>query len=335
MFFYATAGPVITLLLLWGKVSHNLYRRFWIKLIYLYNIQTVKHFNNKVPKDTFFQKKETLNAGGKLIDLATPKVMGIINITPDSFYAESRKTNANAIIEQAGKMLADGATFLDVGAYSSRPGAAHISVEEETDRLLPAIKAIATAFPDAIISADTFRASVAEAAIKAGAHIINDISGGGLDGDMFATVARLQVPYVLMHMRGNPQNMQQKTDYEDVFGEVYDYFVKKMYQLKQLGVHDIILDPGFGFAKKSTDSYILINKMQGFEALQLPLLAGISRKKMIYGLLGTTADEALNGTTALNTIALMKGAGILRVHDVKEAVEAVKIFDELSRPEAL
>jgi dihydropteroate synthase len=288
-------------------------------------------------KDTFFQKKATLNTGGKLIDLTTPKVMGIINITPDSFYVESRKTGIDVILKQAEKMLADGATFLDIGAYSSRPGAVDISIQEETDRLLPAVEAIAATFPDAALSADTFRSGVAEAAIKAGAHIINDISGGELDTDMFATAARLQVPYVLMHMRGTPQNMTQLTDYEDVFAEVFDYFVKKIYQLKQLGVHDIILDPGFGFAKKASDSYELISRMQGFDVLQLPILTGISRKRMIYGLLGTTAKEALNGTTVLNTIALMKGASILRVHDVKEAVEAVKIWEACGerRPEAL
>lgn len=278
-------------------------------------------------KDTFFRKKATLNAGGKLIDLGTPKVMGIINITPDSFYAGSRTAGIDAVLKQTEKMLADGATFLDVGAYSSRPGAVHISTQEETDRLLPAVEAIAASFPDAVISADTFRSGVAEAAIKAGAHIINDISGGELDTAMFALVARLQVPYVLMHMRGTPQNMAQLTDYEDVFAEVFDYFVKKIYQLKQLGVHDIILDPGFGFAKKASDSYELITRMQGFDVLQLPVLAGVSRKRMIYGLLGCTAQEALNGTTALNTITLMKGANILRVHDVKEAVEAVKIWE--------
>jgi dihydropteroate synthase len=281
-------------------------------------------------KDTFFQKKATVNAGGKLIDLSSPKVMGIINITPDSFYAESRKTGIADVLQQAEKMLADGATFLDIGAYSSRPGADDISVQEETDRLLPVVEAIVSAFPEAIISIDTFRAKVAEAAIHSGAHMINDISGGELDEDMFATVARLQVPYILMHMKGNPQTMQQLANYEDVFAEVYDYFVKKTYRLKQLGVHDIILDPGFGFAKKPEHSYALMNRMQEFNTLQLPILAGISRKKMIYGLLNTTADEALNGTTALNTIALMKGAGILRVHDVKEAVEAVKIYNAVT-----
>ncbi|MFD0766094.1 dihydropteroate synthase [Mucilaginibacter lutimaris] len=277
-------------------------------------------------KDTFFQKKETINAGGKLLDLSAPKVMGIINITPDSFYAESRRTDVGQVRLQAEKMLIEGAAFLDIGAYSSRPGAKDISAQEETDRLLPAVEAIVSNYPEAIISIDTFRAAVAETAIKAGAHIINDVSGGSLDENMFVTVARLQVPYILMHMKGTPQTMQQLASYNDVFAEVYDYFVQKIYQLKQLGVHDIILDPGFGFAKKAEHSYALMNRMHEFSCLQLPVLAGISRKRMVYGLLDTTAEQALIGTTALNTVALTKGANILRVHDVKEAAEAVKIF---------
>jgi len=281
----------------------------------------------KMTKDTFFRKKASLNAGGKLIDLSSPKVMGIINLTPDSFYAGSRKQGIDEALQQAGKMLDEGATFLDLGAYSSRPGADDISVQEESDRLLPVVEAIASGFPDAVLSADTFRSQIAEAAINAGAHIINDISGGQLDKDMFATVARLQVPYILMHMKGNPQNMQQHAHYEDVFAEVYDYFAERYYQLKQLGVHDVIIDPGFGFAKKPEHSYALMNRLQDFNMLQLPVLAGISRKKMIYGPLGITAGEALNGTTVLNTIALTKGANILRVHDVKEAIEAIKIWE--------
>ncbi len=278
-------------------------------------------------KDTFFQKKATLNAGGKLIDLSRPTVMGIINLTPDSFYAGSRQPIVADAVVQAEKMLHEGATFLDLGAYSSRPGADDISIAEETDRLLPAVEAIAKQFPDTVISVDTFRASVAEAAVKAGAHIINDISGGKLDADMFATVGRLQVPYILMHMKGNPQNMNSLANYEDVFGEVYDYFVDRYYQLKQLGVKDVMIDPGFGFAKKPEHGYTLMNRLQEFNQLQLPILVGVSRKKMIYGLLGGTAADALNGTTALNTIALTKGANILRVHDVKEAVEAIKIWE--------
>jgi dihydropteroate synthase len=276
---------------------------------------------------SFFKKKVTINAGGQLIDLSCPKVMGIINITPDSFYAGSRKQNVDATLQQAGQMLNEGATFLDLGAYSSRPGAEDISIDEELDRLLPVLEAMVSRFPGAILSIDTFRAQVAGAAINAGAHMINDISGGQLDEDMFGTVARLRVPYILMHMKGNPKTMQQAAHYEDVFAEVYDYFVDKYHQLKQLGVHDVIIDPGFGFAKKREHSYALMRRLQDFYPLQLPVLAGVSRKTMIYGLLGITADEALNGTTALNTIALTKGANILRVHDVKEAVEAVKIWE--------
>lgn len=281
-------------------------------------------------KDTFFNKKESLNAGGRLIDLSTPKVMGIINLTPDSFFEDSRKPAVADAVQQAEKMLADGATFLDLGAYSSRPGAADISVQEETDRLIPVVEAIASALPQAVLSVDTFRASVVEAAINAGAHIINDISGGQLDAGMFATVARLQVPYILMHMRGNPQNMATLTEYENVFGEVFDYFVNKYHELKQLGVNDVILDPGFGFAKKAEQSYALLNRMHEFATLELPVLAGVSRKRMIYGLLGNTAADALNGTTVLNTIALQKGASILRVHDVKEAVEVMKLWQAVN-----
>jgi len=277
-------------------------------------------------KDTFFRKNTTLNVRGKLIDLTEPKVMGIINITPDSFYAGSRKTTVDDALAQAGKMLAEGAAFLDIGAYSSRPGATDISVDEELNRLLPIVEAIIQTYPEAIISVDTFRATVAEAAIKAGAHIINDISGGALDEDMFATVARLQVPYILMHMRGTPQNMIHQTDYTDVFGEVFDYFARRYYQLRELGVHDVIIDPGFGFAKTQPQSYELMSRLQEFERLELPILVGVSRKRMVYNLTGSTAADALNGTTVFNTIALSKGANILRVHDVKETVEAVKIW---------
>ena len=279
-------------------------------------------------KDTLFKKKATINAGGKLIDLSVPRVMGIINITPDSFYAGSRKPLLNDALLQASKMLTEGADFLDIGSYSSRPGAEDISVQEEMDRLLPVIELIAANHPDAFISVDTFRAQVAEAAVKAGAHIINDISGGQLDENMFATVAKLKVPYVLMHMKGTPQNMNQQAQYENVFIEVLDYFAERYHQLKQLGVHDVILDPGFGFAKTHEHSYTLMSRLHEFNILQLPMLVGISRKRMVYSTIGSSAEEALNATTALNTIALTKGADILRVHDVKEAVEAVKIFQK-------
>ena len=224
-------------------------------------------------------------------------------------------------------MLNEGATFLDLGAYSSRPGAEDVSIQEELDRLIPVVEAILRAYPDAILSIDTFRAAVAEAAIKAGGHIINDISGGQLDKDMFATVNKLQVPYILMHMKGNPRTMVQEAVYDDVFAEVYDYFATRYYQLRELGVHDVILDPGFGFAKKRDQSYALMSRLEDLSTLQLPILAGVSRKSMIHRLLGITAEEALNATTALNTIALTKGANILRVHDVKEAVEAIRIWE--------
>jgi len=230
-----------------------------------------------VAKDTFFRKKATLNAGGKLIDVSSPKVMGIINLTPDSFYTGSRKQSVDEAIAQAEKMLEDGATFLDLGAYSSRPGADDITVQQEMDRLLPVVEAIAAAFPDAVLSIDTFRAQVAESGIQAGGHIINDISGGQLDADMFATVARLQVPYILMHMKGTPQNMNQMAQYDNVFDEVFDYFTDKYHQLKQLGVKDVIIDPGFGFAKKTVHSYALMHRLQDFNILQLPVLVGISR----------------------------------------------------------
>jgi dihydropteroate synthase len=279
-------------------------------------------------KDTFFQKKATLNAGGRLIDLSTPAAMGIINITPDSFFAGSRQQSVDEAVIMAEKMLAEGAMFLDLGAYSSRPHAADISVQEELDRLLPVVEALHIACPGAILSVDTFRASVAELAIDAGAHIINDISGGNLDEAMFQTIARLQVPYILMHMRGTPQTMNSETHYDDIFNEVYDYFVQKYHLLKQLGVNDVIIDPGFGFAKKNEQSYLLMSRLQEFNRLGLPVLVGVSRKRMVYHVTGGTADDALAGTIALNTIALTKGANILRVHDVKAAVEAIKIWEK-------
>ncbi len=264
------------------------------------------------------------------MDLSTPKVMGIINLTPDSFYAGSRKQALNDVLVQAGKMLADGADFLDLGAYSSRPGAEDVSVQEEADRLMPAVEAIKVTFPDALISVDTFRATIAKAAVSAGAHLINDISGGQLDENMFTTVAQLQVPYILMHMKGNPKTMNQLAVYDDVFSEVFDYFVSKYHLLKQLGVHDVIIDPGFGFAKNAPQGYTLLNRLQDLTMLELPVLAGLSRKRMIYGIFGGLAENALNGTTVLNTIAIMKGANILRVHDVREAVEVIKLAGQLS-----
>lgn len=289
-----------------------------------FNIQTLQP--NQVAKDTFFQKKHTINAGGKLIDLSVPKAMGIINITPDSFYAGSRKPTIEDALQQAKKMLEEGANFLDIGAYSSRPGAEDISIQEETDRLLPLVEAIISNHPEAVLSVDTFRSKVAEAAVKAGVHIINDISGGQLDEEMFATVARLQVPYILMHMKGTPQNMNQMAQYDNIYLEVLDYFTQKYHQLKKIGVHDVIIDPGFGFAKMQEHSYAMMERLQDLRVLELPVLVGVSRKRMVYKLLGNTAEDALNGTTALNAIALTKGANILRVHDVRQAVETIKIF---------
>ena len=256
--------------------------------------------------------------------------MGIINLTPDSFYAGSRQTSVEDALQQAEKMLNDGATFLDLGAYSTRPGADQISVGEEMVRLLPVIDAILKKFPKAILSIDTFRAKVAEAAINSGAHIINDVSGGQLDEEMFATVAKQNVPYILMHMKGNPKTMNSLAQYDDVFGEVFDYFVDRYHLAKQAGIRDVIIDPGFGFAKKPEHGYELMNRLQEFERLGLPMLAGVSRKKMIQNILGVDSAHALNGTTALNAIALAKGASILRVHDVKEAVEAVKIWEAVN-----
>ncbi len=267
-----------------------------------------------------------MNAGGRLIDLSSPKVMGIVNVTPDSFFDGGRHNTADAALRHAEKLLNEGADLLDIGAYSSRPGAANVSTEDEVNRLLPVIHAIATRFPHAILSIDTFRADVARASVKAGAHIINDISGGTLDKQMFTTVAELQVPYILMHMRGTPDTMQQLTDYTDLVQEVNLFFGARVAVLRQLGVKDIILDPGFGFAKTLRQNYNLLNRLEELHTHGLPILGAISRKSMIYKKLGITANEALNGTTALNTLLLTKGVQILRVHDVKAAKEVIALL---------
>ncbi len=277
-------------------------------------------------KDSLFQVKSTLNIRGNLLSLERPLVMGILNVTPDSFFEGSRVENEKSQLQKAERMLAQGASILDVGGYSSRPGAEHISEDEERKRVSQAIGAIAREFPDAPISVDSFRASVAEAAIDSGAAIINDISGGSLDDQMFETVARLKVPYILMHMRGTPQNMVKQTQYEHLIEELFAYFAEKVGQLQPLGVSDIVLDPGFGFAKTKEQSYEVLRNLGYFKSLKLPLLAGLSRKSMIYKELGTSPEEALNGTSVLNTMALMNGASILSVHDVKPAVEAVKLY---------
>jgi dihydropteroate synthase len=281
-------------------------------------------------KDTFFQIKTSLNVGGKILDLSAPKVMGILNITPDSFFEGSRTQSEKEILTQAEKMLIEGADILDLGAYSSRPGATDISVEEEKQRLIPAVKLIVKHFPEAVISVDTFRASIAKEAIESGAHIINDISGGNLDQEMFKTVGKLGVPYILMHMKGTPQTMKDLTDYVDLCSEIKLYFSEKIAQLKQAGVKDIVLDLGFGFAKNIPQNFELLKQLADFRTLGFPILAGLSRKSMIYKTLDIDANEALNGTTVLNTIALLGGASILRVHDVKEAREAILLINKIN-----
>ncbi len=276
--------------------------------------------------------KKTLNCRGRLVDLTTPAVMGILNVTPDSFFVGSRVSTEQAV-NTAEKMLADGATFLDIGGYSTRPGAAPVSPPEEADRVLPVIEAILNRFPDALLSVDTFRASVARQAVEAGAVLVNDVSGGTLDDTMFATVAALSVPYVLMHLRGNPQTMMAQAQYENVTTEVIDELARRLTQLEALHTHDVILDPGFGFAKTPAHNFQLLNELDIFQLFDQPLLVGISRKTTIWKTLGITPDESLNGTTVLNTVALMKGAAILRVHDVREAVEAVKLVEALKKSE--
>jgi dihydropteroate synthase len=270
-----------------------------------------------------------INIRGKLFSFEKPIVMGIVNITPDSFYEESRHQTVAGIVAKTEQMIEDGASIIDVGAYSSRPGAVHISENEEIQRLEKAVEAIRNRFPQCIISIDTFRSEVARIMVENfSADIINDISGGTLDNNMFATIGRLKVPYILMHMKGTPQNMQSNTNYErDIVDEINIYFSKKIRELTEHGVNDIILDPGFGFAKNADQNFTILNRLHEMQIHNLPILAGLSRKSMIYKTLNTTPANSLNGTTALNTIALERGANILRVHDVKEAVEIIKLVE--------
>jgi len=269
----------------------------------------------------------TLNCKGRLLVIDKPVVMGIINTTPDSFFAESRHSSTGPALETAESMLRDGATILDIGGQSTRPGSETASEEEELTRTIGVISAIHRQFPQAILSIDTYYARVAKEAVHAGASIVNDISAGALDKGMIGTVAALQVPYVLMHMQGNPQTMQQSPVYKDVTGEVLDFFICKIAELEKKGIKDIIVDPGFGFGKTHIHNFELLHHLQTFRILEKPLLAGLSRKGTIYRTLNTTADHALNGTTVVNTIALMNGAKILRVHDVKAAVEAITLVE--------
>ena len=282
----------------------------------------------------FPEKPRYINAGGRLLDLEIPKVMGIINITPDSFYKGSRYIKDEEILGTATKMLEDGADILDIGGYSSRPGAGNISMEEEWSRVLKAAKLINRELPDAIISIDTFRADIArEAVLECGAHIINDISGGEADSRMFSIVEKLNVPYILMHMKGDPRTMQNNPVYEDIVADILKWFGERIFKLKSAGLNDIIIDPGFGFGKTINHNFELLRRLGDFSIAGLPVLVGISRKSMIWKTLDISVDEALNGTTALNAIAIFNGADILRVHDVKEAVQTVRLIRKVKNAE--
>jgi len=272
------------------------------------------------------EPQTTLNCNGTILDLSTPVVMGILNVTPDSFYDGGRHQNQDAVLKQVHKLLEEGASIIDIGGMSSRPGATIISVEEELKRVLPILELILKHHPNTIISIDTVRSKVAKEAVAIGAALINDISAGQFDENLYATVAELDVPYVLMHMQGQPKTMQLKPDYEDVNLEVLDFFIQEIGRLRALGVKDIIIDPGFGFGKSTPHNFQLLKNLHTFKILDVPILAGLSRKSMIYKTLNTTPEEALNGTSVLHLVALQQGASILRAHDVKEAMETIKLF---------
>jgi dihydropteroate synthase len=271
----------------------------------------------------------TINCKGTLINLSTPKVMGIVNVTPDSFFDGGKLTNSNEILFQVEKMLVDGATFIDLGGYSSKPGAEFVSETEELNRVIPIVKLLVEKFPDILLSIDTFRSEVAKQAIENGAALINDISAGLLDENMLETVAKLQVPYIMMHMKGTPKTMQSLANYDDLLKEMNFYFSERIAKARHFGLNDIIIDPGFGFAKTLEQNYELLQNLELLQFHDLPILAGISRKSMIYKALETAPEAALNGTTFLHAFCLQKGANILRVHDVKEAVECVKLMRQL------
>jgi dihydropteroate synthase len=271
-----------------------------------------------------------MNCKGQLIDLSTPKVMGILNITPNSFFDGGKYKNETELLERVDKMLDEGATFIDVGAYSSKPNAEFVSEEEEISRIIPVVNLLQKQFPDILLSIDTFRAGVAKICIENGASIINDISAGKLDDKMLETIAKFQVPYIMMHMKGTPQSMQNFTQYDDIIKEMLFNFSERVAVARALEINDLIIDPGFGFAKTLEQNFEVMQKLELFQMLELPLLIGISRKSMIYKTLDINAESALNGTTVLNTIALTKGAKILRVHDVKEAVESVRLFNAIN-----
>lgn len=272
----------------------------------------------------------TINCKGILVDLAIPKVMGILNVTPNSFYDGGKYKKESEILSQVEKMLIDGAAFIDVGAYSSKPNAEFVSEQEEISRIIPVVNLILKHFPETILSIDTFRSQVAKVAIESGAAIINDISAGMLDAKMLEIIGKYNAPYIMMHMRGNPQTMQTMTTYEDIVKEMLFYFSERVAAARSFGINDLILDPGFGFAKSIDQNYEVFQKLELFKMIELPLLVGISRKSMIYKTLDIGIENALNGTTVLNTLALTKGAKIIRVHDVKEAVECVTLFTKIN-----
>ena len=267
-----------------------------------------------------------IKCNGSLIDLSTPKIMGILNLTPDSFYDGGSYNSVDDALRQAEKMLQEGAVFVDIGGASSKPGVAEITSDEELKRVIPVIHQLHQNFPEAMLSIDTYRSQVAKLAVEAGAHMVNDISAGNLDSKMMEVVGKLGVPYIAMHMQGTPQNMQKNPHYDDVLLEVRTFFAEKIHQALRHGIHDIILDPGFGFGKSTAHNFSLLNHLDSLRIDGAPLLVGISRKSMIYKTLGITAAEALNGTTALNSIAVHKGAHILRVHDVKPAMEVIRLL---------
>jgi dihydropteroate synthase len=282
------------------------------------------------PKDTFFSRKLNINCKGDLIDLSKPKIMGILNITQDSFYDGGKYSSNEKIIAQVRKMNQEGSDIIDIGAYSSRPGAKDISAKEEIQKLTAILEIIRKEFPDLILSVDTFRSQVAKEVVSSfNVDIINDISAGELDSKMFEIVAELNVPYIMMHMKGSPQNMQDNPQYENVVKSVMSYFEEKVNKLKSLGVNDVIIDPGFGFGKTLEHNYQMLNYLDDFKIFELPILVGVSRKSMIYKALDINAEEALNGTSVIHTIALLNGANILRVHDVREAKEAIELTSRL------
>jgi len=281
-------------------------------------------------KDTFFSKNRSLNCNGKLLDLSTPKVMGILNVTPDSFYDGGKYDSTDKILKKIKCMIREGANIIDVGGLSTRPGSEPVSEKEEINRIIPAISLIRDHFPGTIISVDTYRANVARTVVKDySVELVNDISGGEMDKNMFETIADLRIPYIFMHMKGSPLTMQTQTKYEDILTEILDYFASRIDRLRVLGLNDIVIDPGFGFSKSIEQNFYLLNRLDTFHIFELPIMVGISRKSMIYRTLKSEPSGSLNGTTVLNTVALLKGADILRVHDVKEAMQTITLMEKL------